>query len=249
MDESIALIALIALSVLVAIPVLGLIYAGVKLLFPFRANDKAISLSSLGIWVGALVVLLIFGASEGLKYNATSRSSVSNELQMDSVNQIYLMSAIGDQYESEHLEFGFGYHQNILVAEQDKDLVIMGRPEVDIIKSFGDKVEVSLKKRARGVNNDAARRQAEEIDYYYELKDSVILLDPFFKLPPHVKWRDQELDIVISLPVGMRIFLDESLKDLLKGVDNNENLWSDEMVGKAWIMKEEGLSRTFKETE
>jgi len=249
MDETVALIGLIALSVLIAIPVLGLIYAGVKLLFPFKANDKAIGLSSLGIWVGALVILLIFGASEGMKYNTSSRSSITKEIQMDSVNQIYLMSSEVKFDERNQMEFGFGYHQNILVAEEGRDLIIMGQPELDIIKSFDDKIELSLKKRARGVNNDAARRQAEEIIYSYSVKDSILMMDQYFTLPPHVKWRDQELDLVLSLPVGTKIFLDESIKELIHGIDNDDNLWSDEMIGESWIMTEDGLSRPIKETE
>ncbi len=248
-DETIAVIVLIASFALVAIPVFGLIYAGVKLLFPFRANEKAIGLSSLGIWVGALVVLLIFGASEAVKYNTTDRISETKELQMDSVKQIYLMSSLTDLSDTDHVEFGFGYHQDILIVEKDKDLVLMGKPEVDIVKSFGTQIEISLKRRARGPSNDAARRQAEKIEYSYHVKDSLIVLDSYFELPPDIKWRDQEMDVVISIPVGTHIFLDESMKDLLHDVENMDNMWSDDMLGKSWVMNEEGLSRTIKETE
>jgi phage shock protein PspC (stress-responsive transcriptional regulator) len=249
MDETVAIIALIALTALIAIPVLGLIYAGVKLLFPFRANDRAIGLSGLGIWVGALVLLLIFGASEGVQHNTSARSSTSREIQMDSVNQIYLMADEEDIGQIDHVELGFVYHQDILIAEKNRELIIMGRPDVDIIKSFGNEIEVSIKKRSRGVNDDAARRLAEEIEYSYHVKDSMLVLDPYFTLPEHIKWRDQEVDIVLSLPVGAEIYLDESLRDLLQNIENLDNLWSDEMVGQAWIMTEDGLTRTTEETE
>jgi hypothetical protein len=168
---------------------------------------------------------------------------------MDSVRQITLTSASSDIGDVNHVEFGFGYHQEVLVAEKDNELLIMGRPEIDIIKSFDDQIEISIKKRARGVNSDAARRQAEEIQYSYHVKDSLIVFDPYFNLPEHIKWRDQELDIVISLPVGTKIYLDKSMRDLLHGAENLENMWSDEMVGKSWIMNEKGLSRTHEETE
>jgi len=248
-DESVAIIGLIALFILVAIPVLGLIYAGVKLLFPFRANDKAIGLSSLSVWVIALVVLLIFGASEGMKYKTSARSSETSELYVDGTKQLYLAASISNMETFNHLEFGFGYHQDIFLVEENRKLVINGRPELEIIKSFGSETEISLKKRARGVNTESARKQAAEIIYSYEVKDTLIMLDSYFKLPPHIKWREQELDIVISLPVGTRIFLDESLKDILRDVDNRENLWVGEMVGKAWVMSEEGLTRAREETE
>lgn len=168
---------------------------------------------------------------------------------MDSVKQIYLMSTLSNKNNDDYLAIGFGYHQDILVEKKNKDLVIMGRPDVDIIKSFETKVEISLKKRARGVNNDVARRQAEEIIYSYHVKDSILMLDGYFELPAHIKWRDQELDIILSLPVGTQIFLDETMRDLLQGVDNTDGLWSDEMLGKTWIMTDEGLTRFIEETE
>ena len=76
-----------------------------------------------------------------------------------------------------------------------------------------------------------------------------MVLQPYFVLPDDVKWREQELDVIIGLPLGAKIFLDESLDKLIHNVENNENLWSDEMLGEAWIMTEEGLSRTIEDTE
>ena len=247
-DETVAVIALVALFALIAIPVLGIIYAGVKLLFPFRANDKAIGLSGLGVWVGALVILLVFGASESMKYNTMERVSTEKQYEMDSVYQIYLMSSIKDIGDVDHVEFGFGYHKDFLVAQRDRELVVMGRPRVDIVKGY-DITEVALKKRARGVNSDAARRQAHDVEYNYLVKDSIIMLDPYFELPENVKWREQEVEVVISVPVGTRIYIDESMEDLLEGVENTDNLWSDELAGKSWIMTEEGLTRSYKDTE
>ena len=249
MDETVAIIALIALTALIAIPVLGLIYAGVKLLFPFRANDKAVGLSGLGIWVAALVILLILGASEGVQHNNSARSSSSREIKMDSVNQIHLTMAEEDFSSVDHIELGFIYHQDILITEKGKDLIVMGRPDLDIVKSFGEEIEIAIKKRSRGVNDDAARRLAEDIEYSYQVKDSSLILDPYFVLPEHIKWRDQEVDIILSIPVGMEIFLDKSLVDVLHNVENLDNLWYDEMVDQLWIMTDEGLTRAIEETE
>lgn len=248
-DETVAIVGLIALFALIAIPVLGLIYAGVKLLFPFRAHDKAIGISGVGIWIGALVLLLIFGASEAMKYNTSERISSSEELQMESQSPIYIMGSIMEVGELDQVELNFGYHQDILLTERDKELIVLVRPEVDIVKSFGNKLEVSLRKRARGVNSDAARRQAEDVEYSYLVKDSIILLDSYFELPKNTKWRDQEVDVVISIPVGTLIYLDESLRDMLQGVESVEDLWENMMLGKSWIMTEEGLSLSNKETE
>ena len=49
------------------------------------------------------------------------------------------------------------------------------------------------------------------------------------------------MELVLNLPVGFRIFLDESTRDYLSGVRSVEGRWSKNMVGEEWIMKDEGL--------
>ena len=135
-DETVAIIALIAFFALIAIPVLGLIYAGVKMLFPFHANDKAVGLSGLGIWVGALVILLIFGASEAMRYNASDRVTAGRTIETDSLNQIYVLSSVKDVGNIDHMRLNFGYHKDIMVTQEDEDLVVLGRPELNIIRCY-----------------------------------------------------------------------------------------------------------------
>ena len=94
-----------------------------------------------------------------------------------------------------------------------------------------------------------AERFAEQIQFGYTVRDSFLIIDPYFRLGEEEKWRDQELKLVLSLPVGYRIFLDESAREYLSGVSNQENLWSKQMVGHEWIMEENGLRRLSRDTD
>lgn len=247
-DESVAILAIICVLVLIAVPILGLIYGGVKLLFPFRANDRAIGFSSFGIWVVALILLAVFATSEGVKYNDIERVTDKVVLKT-SGDKLYFMVGNSEYREPENLRMNFGYHQDLQIAEDGKKLIILGMPVIDIVKSTKDFPELILNKESRGVNDDAARRYAEQIQYGYSLKDSFLIVDPYFRLGKEEKWRDQELEVVLNLPVGFRIFLDESSRDYLTGVRNQEDLWSEYMVGQEWIMEENGLRRLSKDTD
>ena len=239
-DESVALLALICIVVIIAVPVLGLIYGGVKLLFPFRAHDKAIGFSSFGVWVVAIVLLAIFALSEGVKYNDYERVIDKVELKTPSDN-LYFMVAKGEYENKEVIEMDFGYHKDLQIIEDGRELKILGVPVVDIVKTNDRYASMTIKKESRGVNELAAERFAEQMEFGYTIRDSFLIIDPYFELGDESKWRGQELELVLNLPVGYRIFLDESAREYLSGVRSIEGRWSKNMVGEEWIMKEEGL--------
>ena len=52
----------------------------------------------------------------------------------------------------------------------------------------------------------------------------------------------QELDLTLEIPVGMVVFLDYSLEDLIYDIKNVHNIWDYDMLGQYWKMEEEGLT-------
>lgn len=239
-DESVAVLALICLLLLIGLPVLALIYGGVKLMFPFRANDRAIGFSSFGIWVAALILLAIFALSEGVKYNDTERVITETALELPD-SQLYVMVASSEYDQTDLVQMDFGYHHDLQIVESGRDLMILGMPVVDIERTRQDKPFLTVRKESRGVNELAAERYAEQIRFEFTLKDSLLILDPYFRLGGEEKYRGQEVEVVINLPDGYRIFLDESTGDYLRGIDNQEDLWSEYMAGREWVMEEAGL--------
>ncbi len=247
-DESVAILGIICIILVIALPVLGLIYGGIKLMFPFRANDRAIGFSGFGIWIVAVVLLAIFAASEAIKYNDYDRITQTESIDMPEKN-LYLMVAESEYNYPNKLELDFGYRHELSIAEQGKDLIILGMPTLDIVQHDDEEAEISIRKEARGVNANVAQKYAEAIQYNYTIQDSLLIIDPWFRLGDEEKWRDQQVEFIIRIPVGYRVFLDESTRDYLYRVDNQDNVWSKRMVGQSWIMEEDGLTRADKETD
>ena len=70
----------IALFFAIVIPLIALIYAGIKMMFRFKANDKMIGLTAFVLWIISVVFLITMAAFEGWNFNAYGRSITTKNL-------------------------------------------------------------------------------------------------------------------------------------------------------------------------
>jgi len=93
---------------------------------------------------------------------------------------------------------------------------------------------------SRGLNTSSARQNAEDIQYSFQIKDSLVNLPSAYLLPKI--WRNQRINLKFKIPEGKTIYLDESLKSILTDVKNTTDTYDEDMVNKYWTMKPEGLT-------
>ena len=68
-----------------------------------------------------------------------------------------------------------------------------------------------------------------------------LVLDPFFKYPEDHLLRNQEVNLILRIPEGKAVFLEENLKRIIDDVDNMQNMYDPKMVEHLWEMTPEGL--------
>jgi len=230
-------ISMILIVLLVAIPILAILFIGTKLIFRYKTNNKIIGLASVGIWFAALFAFILVVV--GQVNNFSKRTSTTSSTTIEGLQYETLMLELGeDKYVDTDYEIALDNMKMIMVNDEE---VLLGVPRLDIEKSSGDHYAVVVKKQARGKNQDDARENAEEIVYNFLLTDSVLQFDPYFTLEEGGKWRDQEVDIDLKVPVGKSVYLGEKLNRILYGIDNVNNIWEGDMTGKSWIMTPDGL--------
>tara|TARA_B110000240_G_scaffold107517_1_gene121053 strand:- start:32 stop:637 length:606 start_codon:yes stop_codon:yes gene_type:complete len=113
--------------------------------------------------------------------------------------------------------------------------------ELDIVKSKNDNFNLIKEATARGKDKHLAKEMAEGIGFEFTLENDNLIFDDFFTIATQ-KWRMQELDLTLELPIGMVVFLDHSLEDLIYDIKNVHNMWDYDMLGHYWKMEKEGLS-------
>ncbi len=234
----------IAIGLLVGIPMLAMLFIGTKLVFRYKTNNTAIGLSMVGVWLIALVSLIVVSAGQVGNYKSQSSITQNKTISCDSCQTLYLKLA-EDKYE-DYAELDLDIN-NFKIMVIDGDEIMVGQPKLDIVKSGSDNFTISIKKAARGKTRENAKEFAQEIIYIYEVNDSTLLFDPYFLLDEDGKWRNQDVDITIKIPEGKAVHLGENMFKIIYDIENTSNTLDDDMVGKTWEMTLDGL--TLKEIE
>jgi phage shock protein PspC (stress-responsive transcriptional regulator) len=223
------------------IPLLSLIFLGIKLLFNFRNHTKGIALSLLGLWIigvimsFALTMIVISDfSSEGSK-----TETVELELSDDPNKTIHLAlnHELGEDEPNVEAEI---FNLNLLTTGNPTKLY--GKPDLDITMAKTGGPKLIIKRLARAKKKQDAVERATKIDFGFMSSDTSLLLNGFFSIPEDELWRTQEVELELQLPVGYTVFLSEDLKRMIYDIDNVTNTYDGDMVGRRWTMTPKGLA-------
>lgn len=230
---------MIAIGILAGIPLLAMLFIGTKLVFRYKTNNAVIGLTMVGIWLVALVALIVISLSQVGNYKNKSSFTETQTISCDSFKTLYLN--LGDDkykdYAKEDLEM-----DNMKLAVVDGEDVLLGRVKLDVERSGNNDFAILVKKSSRGKTREAAKETSEGIIYRFERKDSTLYFDPYFILEKDEKWRGQDVEITVKVPDGKAVYLNENMVEIINDIENVSNTWDNDMVGKTWIMKPEGLT-------
>jgi phage shock protein PspC (stress-responsive transcriptional regulator) len=227
----------IAAVMVVLIPVLVIIYGLFKVLFRFKARDKALGASAFGLWILALITTITLVAVEAQNFSKTGETSDSVTLKAFTGDTLFvsvnktLYSGIRDR---DHVEIGdrwylFDHHN------------ISGEVSIDIEKSRSGNFEMKIMKESRGSDSEEAEEFSDRIEYHFSQDGSQLILDPSFNIGEGEKWRMQRIDLIIYIPDGKAVNLSKNTANFLDNIYNLDHFSSYRMAGKTWIMHEEGL--------
>lgn len=230
---------MITTAFLVAVPLLAILFVGTKMVFPYKSNNKVLSLSGLGVWLVALIVFIFISVGQLDNYNERTSVSQSQVINCDECNTLYFR--LGDS------DMDYDFHRRIDLDRMelirvDGETTLIGSPRLDIERSNTGEFAIFIRKRSRGEDEETAKKYVERIEYNFYQNDSTIYFDPYFTVGETPKWQDQQVDIIVRVPEGKTIYLDNDMIRIIYDIENVSNTWEGNMVGKYWEMTNEGLA-------
>jgi hypothetical protein len=232
-------ILLISIAILIGIPILLLLFVGTKLLFRYKTNNKMIGLGTFGLWLVALIALIVVSVNQFGNFSKQTSQTTTQKVECTTSKTIYLETT-EDLYESlieDHISL-----DRMKIALVNGKEKMLGHPRFTIDKSSTGECLLLIKKRSRGSSNLDAQKNVEQIEYNFSQKDSTLILDPYYFLKDNARWREQEVTMTLKIPEGKAVYLNENLTDIIYDIENTENMWDGDMVGKTWIMTANGLA-------
>ena len=194
----------VLLSMVLLLPLLGLLYVGVKAIMGFRSRFR-IGLIVFLLWLIACITLVILVGSSALGF----RRWVDEEEEVHIPAQYATLYVdVPESYlDIIHGEVLFEYDDNgIVFWEKDRSSTLKAYvlPGIEVVQvADTGAIRVCFIKTASGRNRSIARARVREIPLRYTLRDSLLLLDPFVYSKEH-KW-DGEI-------VSMRIYVPQDKK-------------------------------------
>ena len=230
----------------VILPLLAIIYWGIKLIFWFRSRDGIISLIALVLWVLSMTALAIILAGEGLSFAEHGRV-ISAEVIEKSPTTIYVITGrkVSDLKYDREVELPddsyFIYSNN-----ETKELSV--RIKLRLYTSDDNTARLEIRKSSGGRSRMDATKNAESLIYNYSIKNDSIILDEYFSLPQNKKWSVDEVRVKLWLPKGTRIYFDRISENIHPGYVYINDFRLDtpepwELGGSYWIITGDGLEK------
>jgi phage shock protein PspC (stress-responsive transcriptional regulator) len=238
-------ITFIGAVLVVGIPFIMLAYTGLRLLFNIKKHSRVIGFTALGLWLAGLVICTVNGFYISKQFARQENVRKEITLAQPASNMVYLelntKKNDGDKYDDDDSNLDCWDMDRSRQVVIDGKEYTCGRVQLDILKSPTDSFELTEIFYARGQGRKEAAERASHIAYSFAQRDSLIVFEKFFTVDRSELFRAQKVQLILRLPVGARVHLDNSLRGFIYDVDNLENIYDHYMTNRTWEMTEKGL--------
>lgn len=226
--------------VLVGFPFLILFVLGLRILSSnVRKFSKTTSLTLLGIWIVALLMVIFTGIEFGTSQAYNGNKIDTKDLYLENTDTLKLKMVNNDDlYYQSRLRRST---RRIEVYQGDKKRTYSNYVKVDVEKSNTDQISVKVRKVSEGRNRNVAKKNAEELEYKYDLDGNTLSLDAYFLSNSRYKFKDEVIYVTVYIPENSTVYFDETMQSFLHGIYDVDNMYDSEMVEHYFLMTEEGL--------
>ena len=230
----------VALLLLVLIPFLLLFSLGIRLL---KRNSIVFSRVSriilLSFWFLALVTVLFFGLREVRSHSVTATKTDRFELSYSKNDTLTILKK--EPLASKEVEL-WNFERKGIFKNRDKSQWIKKNLQLSVLKSSKNHSYLEVNYTADGSSYENAQSNAKAIQYNWEEVEKELLLNSKWTIKEDTPFQNQKVQLKLYLVEGQIFRLDSSLKKILSSsLMNNYNLTKNQMMGKLWLMGNDGL--------
>lgn len=205
-------LAYFSVLIIIFIPIIGMIYAGIKLLFDIKGTIKIVAIAGTVTWILAVGVVVITTIPAGLEFK--EEANVSESIEVPNVETIIIQVGDDDVFSNSIVYNEHWENQDLMDVQEDG--IYLGYPKLKIIESSKDSVfKIIVQKQSRGLNYKEAIMNAEQIEYDIIVNGDNVILPPYMTIPIDENFRAQDIEVIIRVPEGHSIVLGDNIERIL----------------------------------
>lgn len=231
--------------VVLGIPIIMMIYKGIRLVFRIKTQDRIVGIIALVIWIIGVTGAIFSGISIGKGFR--EESSVHEYFPLKNAKTDTIFLKVTPDPEMENRDYHSSWNQRHHFSNRRKSFssnggdVKFGDFDLRILPTDADSFQLLVYKEACGSDKREAMSRAKAIRYTITQTDSLITFNPYFTLGPGQNWKAQDIRLELLVPKNKVIYLSESMTGLIYDVENTTNTLDVDMVDRRWKMTSRGL--------
>lgn len=238
-------LAIIAIFLVFGIPIVMMIYKGIRLLFSIKRRDRSVGIVALALWICGIILSSISIANAAGSFSDGASVYETIPLTCKPGDTLIVKvdidkNMINDDFDSEWNQ-RYHYSQRWEGVSINGNDMRIGYPHLDIVPSLSDSVELVIYKTARGRDVREAEANARAIDYSVRTNNCNIAFKNYYSLKGVSNWRVQQVHAELRLPKNTVVYLDPTTLDMLYDVHNTSRTLDRNMTDRRWKMTERGL--------
>lgn len=231
----------VALFVTILLPILGILYGGIVMLFGLKRKAKGISLGLVIVWFVALFALISLSLNAGKHFKAQEEYATTQSLYTVNSDTLLLTVDGSDAFSPRFKPRSNNF--DVEMIKVDGENVLVGNPKLNVVENTRDSLfEVAVYRSARGLTRKEAITNAENIEYSYTHTANSAEFSPNLSFPKSDGYRNQTVYIEVRVPAGKSVYFSNNMGRIIYDIKNTTNTYDGDMVGKTWTMLSNGLT-------
>ena len=203
-----------AFFLFLVIPVIALLTWLIRRISGTRSRSHYLGYTFATLWVIGLFCLIVLGGM--IMNNFRSRQHVEEAVSLTQPSHGKLIvqnTRPINRYEDTDWWFDVDMGRNSPFYNLSEDSVLLTTVSVKVLKSEDSFYHVNLIKFSRGSSAPFAREMASHIQFPVSQTDSILNLPQGFAIPRGAKFRNQQVRVEVSVPLGKHILITRGVDD------------------------------------
>jgi phage shock protein PspC (stress-responsive transcriptional regulator) len=192
----------------VGIPFFFLSLLGFKLLSPsLKSIGNIAKYTLLAIWLISVSLAIAIGLKQASAFAIDGRVVVKENINLKPTDTLLVKFKHND-YFSKNIDDNDNF--KITIDSTGNDVIYSNNVSFRIAQTDTQSAYIQIEKEAKGKTLFEAKQRAEKIKYAYKVIGNQLVFDNYLLTDLKEKFRDQEIEITLFLPLGTLLKMDDS---------------------------------------
>ncbi len=207
----------------VGIPFFFLSLLGFKLLSPnLKSIGNIAKYTLLAIWIISVSLAITIGLKQASAFAVDGREVKKESLNIKPTDTLLIKFKHNENF-AKNINDNSNF--KITLDSTGNDVIYSNNVSFRIAQSDSQTAYIQIEKEAKGKTLFEAKQRAEKIKYSYKVIGNQLVFDNYLLTDTKEKFRDQEIEITLFLPLGTLFKIDESMRHYDR-TDDDYFLWN-----------------------